>query len=135
AAFGGVTFRITGVPQAGDSFTIDNNVGGAGDNRNALALAGLQDQTLLAGGTATYETAYGQLVADVGLKTHSADIHRGAQQALFNQVVSQRESVSGVNLDEEAANMMRYQQAYQAAAQMISAANTTFQTLLDAVRR
>ena len=94
-----------------------------GDNRNALALAGLQTTGTLEGGAATYEEAYGRLVADVGTMTRQADINRSAQQALLRQAVESREAVSGVNLDEEAANLMRYQQAYEASAQGIGAAD------------
>jgi len=133
--YGGFTFTISGVPQTGDSFVVSNNSGGAGDNRNALALADLRDRGVLDGGTTGLTTSYGQLVVNTGATTHRIDISRNAQQTLLNNVVAERESVSGVNLDEEAANMLRYQQAYQAAAQMIGVADTVFQTLLGAVRR
>ena len=74
-------------------------------------------------------------MADVGTKTRQADINRQAQATLLNQVTQARESASGVNLDEEAASLVRFQQAYQAAARVISTANTLFTTLLDALRR
>ena len=134
-AYNGISFTVSGTPASGDSFVVSNNTGGVSDNRNALALADLRIQQLLGNGTATYEAAYGQLVADVGIQTHRTDISRSAQQALLNRVTEERESVSGVNLDEEAANLMRFQQAYQAAAQMIAVSDTVFQTLLSAVRR
>ncbi len=134
-AYNGISFSVSGTPASGDSFVISNNTGGTSDNRNALALAGLRTQQLLGNGSATYEATYGQLVADVGTQTHGADISRNAQQALLNRVTEQRESVSGVNLDEEAADLVRFQQAYQAAAQMIAVSDTVFQTLLSAVRR
>jgi len=135
ATYGGMSFTISGVPQTGDAFVLSNNLSGVSDNRNALTLADLRNQLTLAGGTATYENAYGQLVADVGTKTHQADISRQAQQTLYNKVKDSMDSVSAVNLDEEAANMVRFQQAYQAAAQMISVTDTLFQTLIGAVRR
>lgn len=135
AGYGDMTFTISGVPQAGDGFVIANNTGAVSDNRNGLQLAGLRDRPLLANGTATYESSYGELVADVGTRTRRAEINADAQLALLNRVTSERESVSGVNLDEEAANMMRFQQAYEAAAQMIAVSDTVFQTLLAAVRR
>ncbi len=134
-AYNGISFSVSGTPATGDSFVISNNTGGVSDNRNALALADLRTQQLLGNGTATYEAAYGQLVADVGIQTHRTDINRSAQQALLNRVTGERESVSGVNLDEEAANLMRFQQAYQAAAQMVAVSDTVFQTLLGVVRR
>lgn len=135
AAYGGITFTLSGTPANGDSFVIDNNTNGVGDNRNALELAGLQTKLTLGGGTASYGDVYGQLVADVGGRTHSADINRNAQKVLLDQSIAAREAVSGVNLDEEAAALVHFQQAYQAAAQAISIANSAFETLLAAVRR
>jgi flagellar hook-associated protein 1 len=134
APYGNISFPMSGTPANGDSFVLSHNSGGVSDNRNALQLAGVSDRPLLINGTATVGSSYGQLVVDVGSQTHSADVNRNAQQALLNQITDQRDSISGVNLDEEAANLQRFQQAYQAAAQMISASNTIFQTLLSAVR-
>jgi flagellar hook-associated protein 1 FlgK len=76
-----------------------------------------------------------QLTARVGTEARHADLGLQAQTAIHEQVIAERESVSGVNLDEEAADLLRYQQAYQAAAQVISTADNMFQTLLSAVRR
>lgn len=130
-----ITVQVTGTPADGDRFTISDNTSGAADNRNALRLAALEGTPLMAGGTATYAELYGQLVAQVGTRTHSADVARRANQALLDQATAAREAVSGVNLDEEAAELVRFQQAYQAAAQLIAVADTLFQTLLYAVRR
>ncbi len=130
-----ITVQVTGTPSSGDSFTIADNTNGEADNRNALRLAGLESERRLAGATASYAELYGQLVADVGTRTQTADTGRQAQQLLLNQAVAAREAVSGVNLDEEAADLVRLQQAYQAAAQVIAVADTLFQTLLYAVRR
>jgi flagellar hook-associated protein 1 FlgK len=126
---------VSGTPADGDVFTIAKNNGGVSDNRNALRLAELRQAGTLAGGTASYEASYGQIVTTVGASVRSAEINRNAQQSLLTQVTAARDSVSGVNLDEEAANLLRFQQAYQAAAQVIATADTVFQTLLDAVRR
>jgi flagellar hook-associated protein 1 FlgK len=134
APYGNISFTMSGTPVNGDSFVLSNNTGAVSDNRNALQLADLSNRSLLINGTATIGSSYGQIVVDVGTQTHSADVNRNAQQALLTQVTDQRDSISGVNLDEEAANLQRFQQAYQAAAQMISASNTIFQTLLSAVR-
>ena len=87
------------------------------------------------GGSASYQDVYGALVADVGVKTRQAESSAGTEKALLQQAVAAREGVSGVNLDEEAANLMRFQQAYQAAAQVIAVADEVFQTLLNATRR
>ncbi len=134
-SYNGWSISISGAPAPGDTFTIGSNANGVGDNRNALQLTGLQTQATLGGGTASYQDAYGRLVADVGSKTHEAEITRTARQSLLNQSIEAREAVSGVNLDEEAAELMRLQQVYQAVAQIISVTDTLFTTLLDAVRR
>ncbi|PCJ91456.1 MAG: flagellar hook-associated protein FlgK [Porticoccaceae bacterium] len=134
-SLGGFEFTLSGDPQVGDELIIENNLNGSGDNRNALALAGLQTTNLLHGGTASYQDAYGGLVAGVAVKTRQAQAGANTEQVLLNQSVSARDSVSGVNLDEEAANLIRYQQAYQAAAQVIAVANEMFQVLLNATRR
>ncbi len=89
----------------------------------------------MANGTSSISDSYGALVADVGTGTKQAELNTLAQQRVLDQAVSTRESISGVNLDEEAANLVRYQQAYQAAAQVITVANSLFDTLLNAVRR
>lgn len=135
AAYSGVTFDVSGVPLQGDSFTLTDNVGGVGDNGNALQLAALDTQRLLNNGTTTMQAAYGQLVSDVGSRTHQAETAATAQQVVLRGAEEAKQAVSGVNLDEEAANLIKYQQAYQAAAQTIAVAQTLFQSLLDAVRR
>lgn len=134
-AFNGIEFSISGVPQNGDQFVIRNNTNGVGDNRNALLLAGLQTQRLLGAGTATFQEHYGQMVADVGIKTNQANINEKSQTNLLDQARNARDGISGVNMDEEAADLIKYQMAYQAAAQVVASANTIFQTLLSAVGR
>jgi flagellar hook-associated protein 1 FlgK len=86
-------------------------------------------------GQATIEGGYNSILARVGTQTRQAQIARDSSATLLESAQAQRESISGVNLDEEAANMMRYQQAYQAAAQVIAASSAMFDTLLSAVRR
>lgn len=108
---------------------------GPGDNTNARALAQLQTLPSLLGGKASYQDAYNEIVGDVGTLTHAADIDSTAQKQLLDHARQARDSVSGVNLDEEAANLLRYQQAYQAAAQLIPALNSMFDALIGAVRR
>jgi flagellar hook-associated protein 1 FlgK len=130
-----IQLRISGNPQTGDQFTLGNNTGAVSDNRNALSLASLGTEDILINGTSSLQGSYGQMIADVGSKTHQAEVTMNAQRTLLNQAEAAVSAVSGVNLDEEAANLLRFQQAYQANAQMISTANTLFQTLLDSVRR
>lgn len=131
----GFDLEVSGAPQAGDVLTVENNSNGSGDNRNALGLSALQSSRDLLGGTASYQDAYGSLVADIAVQTRQAETGSATENVLLAQAIGARESVSGVNLDEEAANLIRFQQAYQAAAQMISVADELFQTLLNATRR
>jgi flagellar hook-associated protein 1 FlgK len=85
----------------------------------------------MAGGTTTYQGAYGQMVSAVGNKTHQIGVIAQAQDQIVTQNRAAQQSLSGVNLDEEAANLLRYQQAYQAAGKMIQIAASLFQTVLD----
>ncbi len=138
----GYTIQITGAPASGDEFTIGYNTDGIGDNRNALALGQIQTTNVLQGdsasalaATSTIQGTYAQLISDVGTKTNTAEGNYSSQKALLDFNQEAYSSVSGVNLDEEAANLVRFQQAYQAAAQVIAVSNTLFDSLLSAVRR
>lgn len=135
ATLGDFTFTLGGIPREGDSFTIENNLDGSGDNRNILAMVDLQTAPLLAGGTASFQDSYSSLVAEVAVNSRQAQSGADTEQALLEQAISARDSVQGVNLDEEAANLIRYQQAYQAAARVIQVADEVFQTLLAATGR
>lgn len=106
-----------------------------GDNSNALLLAGLQTSLTMENGSTSFQGAYSQLIGQLGTQTRSAEITATAQAALLTQAQESRDNLSGVNLDEEAADLIRFQQAYQAIAQVITVAETTFQTLLSAVGR
>jgi flagellar hook-associated protein 1 FlgK len=127
----GISFTITGLPNNGDSFSIARNAGASGDARNALALGQLQTQQTTAGKTASFQDAYAQLVSLTGSKTHQIQVTGEAQQALLEQARGSRDSLSGVNLDEEAANLIRYQQAYQASAKAMQIGASLFDTLLQ----
>jgi flagellar hook-associated protein 1 FlgK len=105
-----------------------------GNNKVALSLAGLETKAVLLGDKVTFNGAYGQLVAKVGSATHSAKISNTAQEALLNQAKQTQENLAGVNLDEEAANLIKFQQSYQAAAKVIDIASSLFDTLIGAVR-
>ena len=131
----GASFTVTGTPAGGDSFSFSDNADGSGDNANALLLAGLQTAHTMEGGSTSFQGAYSQLVGQLGAQTRSAQVTAEAQTALLTQAQESRDAISGVNLDEEAANLLRFQQAYQAIAQVISAAETTFQTLINALGR
>ncbi len=134
ATAGNATFIISGIPDNGDAFVIQNNTGVDGDNRNGLLLSNLQTDRLLLNGSASFQETYGQLVADVGTTTRQSEISSAALDALLEQTIEARESVSGVNLDEEAANILKFQQAYTASARMITVADELFQSLMNAFR-
>jgi flagellar hook-associated protein 1 len=125
--------QISGTPATGDSFTVQSNAGGTGDNTNALAFANQQSQGLLSGGTESISGAVGALISGVGAQAQQVNTAQAAQTAVNTQAQSNVSSVTGVNLDEEAANLMQWQQAYQASAQALSVANGLFTTLLDSV--
>ena len=107
----------------------------AGNNSNMLAMIELRDQSLLKGSTATYGEVYNNLLSDVAVRTQRAQSSAETETALLGSALDRQSSLQGVNLDEEAANLVRYQQAYQAAAQIVAVANEVFDTLLRATSR
>ena len=130
--YNGWTTQITGAPVAGDTFTVGPDTAGAStDNRNALLLASLQTTKTLYSNTVNYQGAYSQMVSQIGSKTRELEVSTTAQDAMVAQTVQAQQGVSGVNLDEEAANLMRYQRAYQAAGKAMQIANTLFDTLIS----
>jgi len=137
-SFNGIGFAISGSPANGDVFTLGPNTNGTSDNSNALALAALQtantmgQNASIAGSqpTTSFGGAYTQLVTQVANTAQQMGVMDTAQQNVIAQATQAQQSVSGVNLDEEAANLLRYQQAYQAAGKMMQIANTLFQSVL-----
>lgn len=135
-SFNGWTSQITGKPVAGDTFTVGSNDNATADGRNALTIANLQTTNTMGapeGGkpTTTFQGAYSQWVSDVGNKTRELQVTSIAQTGMAEASVATQQSISGVNLDEEAANLMRYQRAYQAAGKAMQIANVLFDTVLE----
>ncbi|MBT9529685.1 MAG: flagellar hook-associated protein FlgK, partial [Pseudomonas sp.] len=129
---------ISGRPAEGDSFTVAFNTSGVSDNRNALQMVGLQTKSTvgvdLASPTTTgasFTDAYGDLVERVGTLTSQARVDGQATSAILKQATNDRDSVSAVNMDEEAAKLIQFQQYYQASAQIIQVARTLFDTLIN----
>ncbi len=122
---------IDSLPTAGDRFSFTFNEDGVSDNRNALALSSLQQQDLFEGGS--YQDLYGSLIERVGTSTSASRITMAANKAVLDSTVTAKSSVSGVNLDEEAAKLVQFQQAYQASAQLIKTSQTLFDTLLNSI--
>jgi len=129
-SYNGWTVQISGTPASGDTFTVSPNTNGVGDNRNGLLLSALQTTNLVAGSSTTYQGAYSQLISLIGNKTSELEVTSSAADKLYANAYNAQQAESGVNLDEEAANLMRYQQAYQAAAKVMKTANDLFDSLL-----
>lgn len=126
---------LDGVPRAGDTFRVGANVSNSSDNTNMRAWAQLDDARVLGGGANSLNDAIVAQTTRIGSAARETSFSLDSQKAIDEALVQQRESLSGVNLDEEAADLLRFQQAYQAAAQVISIADNIFQTFLAAVRR
>ncbi len=131
----GSSIVISGTPLVGDRFSVEANYGASGDNGNALMMANAQATGLLDGGLTSIGNSYAQLVSTVGSTTHQIQSNVAAQGVVLSNAHDAVSSVSAVNLDEEAANLIKFQQAYQAIAQVIRVASTLFDTLLGATRR
>jgi flagellar hook-associated protein 1 FlgK len=130
--------KIDGLPNgqgtlAREKFTISDAFG-SGNSSNATLMAATQEQQVIGGGKQTFSQALSTTTAEIGSNASSAELVANSSQALFTQAFNRNQSTSGVNLDEEAANMLKFQQAYQAASQIISVANTIFDTLLSVAR-
>lgn len=130
----GWSVTLAGTPASGDTFTVAANTNGLNDNSNALAMAGLADTGVLAGGSVSVVTAYANITTQIGTAGNQAATTLTTQTALYNQATSSQQSLSGVNLDEEAAKLVNYQQSYQASAQVIAASQTIFASLLTAIQ-
>ncbi|MFI5445988.1 flagellar hook-associated protein FlgK [Polaromonas sp. UC242_47] len=129
-SFNGVTVAVSGAPAHGDTFTIGKNTGGVSDGSNALLMGALQNKNTMANGTSSFSGSYGQLVSTVGNKARQVEISNKAQTSLTNQIGAFQQSVSGVNQDEETANLLMFQQMYQANAKVIQTASTMFDAVL-----
>ncbi|MDP5039907.1 MAG: flagellar biosynthesis protein FlgK, partial [Paraglaciecola sp.] len=135
----GYDLSLQGVPKPGDSFSIAYNTDGINDNRNGLAMSGLQQADTMqlnsngSNSLVSFHEAYANIVSDIGQKAASADISLQAAKALKAQSKDWFESVSGVSLDEEAANLVRFQQSYSAAAKLLGTAQDMFNTILSII--
>ena len=129
-SYNGWTAQINGTPATGDAFTFEPNTGATGDNRNALLMANFQNSNILDNGTTSVQAAYSQLVGRAGAKTAELAVTSEAQNNMVTETIKAQQSMSGVNLDEEAANLLRFQRAYEAAAKALQVSNTMFDALL-----
>ena len=131
---GGITFTLSGTPSNGDVITIENNTSGSGDNRNMLVMVGLEASNKVEG-SRTFTDEYNSLVTNVAVNARKADSASAAEDVLLQQATISRDNLQAVNLEEEAIQLMRYQQSLQAAVQLVSVADTVFQAMLSATQR
>ena len=128
--FDGIEVKLSGAPADGDTFTIGKNAGGVSDGSNALRLGALQRKTAMDGGTSTFNGAFAKLVSEVGNRAMEIRVASATQEGVTGQIRASRDSISGVNQDEETANLLMYQQMYQANAKVIQTASTMFDAIL-----
>ncbi|MDM0052435.1 flagellar hook-associated protein FlgK [Variovorax sp. J22R115] len=129
-SFDGINVSLSGAPATGDTFTIGKNTGGVSDGSNALLLGALQRKATVGGGTTTFNGAYSQLVSQVGNRAMEIKVAATTQDSVTGQIKASQQSISGVNQDEETANLLMYQQMYQANAKVIQTASTIFDAIL-----
>lgn len=130
ANYMGIQAVLSGAPDEGDEFTLGINIDAAMDNRNALNMVDIQSSRLVDGGNSTISERYGALVEEVGINTAAAQTNRDAADRVLEQSKSLRDSISAVNLDEEAADLIRFEQLYAANTQVISVARDLFDRLI-----
>lgn len=125
---------LSGMPNTGDQFSAEYNQGGFGDNRNGLLLAGIQRSQMFDNGNESLFDCYTDLLSNVGSQTSQAQNRSAAFGVLYKQAVDFQESKSGVNLDEEGANLLRFEQAYAAAGKLMEVSSQMMQILFEMMR-
>jgi flagellar hook-associated protein 1 FlgK len=128
------SITLSGAPNTGDQFAAQFNQGGYGDNRNGLLLAAVQQQSIFSNGNETIFDVYSDLLSETGSQTNEAKNRADAFQVLYKQSVDYQESISGVNLDEEAENLLQFKQAYEAAGKLMEIANQMMELLFEIMR-
>ncbi len=133
-SFDGQQLTLTGSPAAGDTFTVSpNSSANTGDNSNILAMISGLSASTLNGGTTSVAGAANNLVGQIGVLTQQAQNNASAQKTVNQDATTALSNADGVNLDQQAANVLNYQQAYQAMAQIITASNQMFNSLIQAM--
>jgi flagellar hook-associated protein 1 FlgK len=134
STFLGYQVSIDGAPEVGDKFMVEFSTAGVADNRNALSLSGLEIESTIDNSSVSLLESYGMIVALAGAQTAQSRLNKEASEMMMQQSDANRQSISGVNLDEEAADLIRFELAYNASAQVIATARTMFRTLIDTFR-
>lgn len=134
-SFNGWKVQISGAPQIGDQFAVTQSAAGSGDNTNGLTLSNLPSQGFFSNGRLSVEGLGASMLTSIGSAAARSGQDLIVQNSLRDQAEMDMQSLSGVNLEEEAANLLRYQEAYLASSKVIGVANDLFQTLLGVVGR
>ncbi|MEO8857124.1 MAG: flagellar basal body rod C-terminal domain-containing protein, partial [Burkholderiaceae bacterium] len=127
--YNGWALTLKGTPQAGDTYTVQANAYPTINGGNAEAMLALRDVPMFDGAPAT--DGYASIMTQVGVKVQSAGFSASVSQSIATNTEADRAAVSGVNLDEEAARLLQFQQAYQASAKMLQVSQTVFDTLMQ----
>ncbi|MET0356555.1 MAG: flagellar basal body rod C-terminal domain-containing protein, partial [Cellvibrio sp.] len=133
SSYMGYQVKISGQPKAGDTFTIGFNTNSKSDNRNALAMSALETQATMQNNSMSFSQGYGRLVEEVGTKSNLSRINTDASKSLLEQTKTMRDGISAVNMDEEAAKLIQFQQLYTANARVITVAKDLFDTLVSSL--
>jgi len=120
-----------GAPQVADTFVITYNTDDTADNRNGAAMLSLNTKLTLSDGNLTYQDAYDQLVESLGILTSQARLSQAASETLLRQSMDSLQGVAGVNIEEEAARLIQFEQHYNASARLITMAKDMFDTLIN----
>ena len=129
----GYEINFSGEPELGDLFFLESNAEGVGDARNIDAIIKLQEKNLTNANSGSFRDIFSEIVTSVGSSVRSSEINKNAAEGMRNAALEGDLSYSGVNLDEEAASLMEFQQAYQASARILSTAREMFNSLLDVI--
>jgi flagellar hook-associated protein 1 len=133
SSYMGYQVKIAGQPKAGDTFAIDFNKDSKNDNRNALAMTALETNATMENKSMSFSQGYGRLVEEIGTKSNLSQINTDASKSLLEQTKTMRDGISSVNMDEEAAKLIQFQQLYTANARVITVAKDLFDALLQSL--
>lgn len=131
----GYRLAISGSPKKGDVFSVEYNTDAVGDSRNGLMISQMQNKKLMSSNNATFQESYTQLVGSIANETSKLKINLDASKSLLSSVKARKDNYSGVNLDEEAAHLMKFEQAYAASAHLVSTARNMFDILMNTFMR
>ena len=127
------TIDINGAVQTNVNLLAASADGTVGNNAIALALANVGNEQIMSGNTLSINQFYGGMVSSVGMAVNSAQHAEDSASSLLDAFNQQQSSVSGVSLDEEMVNMIKFQHAFDAAAKLVTTTDELFQTVLNMV--